>query len=490
MARFLQALEEPRAAVLLTSIDFAKAFNRLDFNHCLTTLRDKGASNPALKVVSSFLSDRKMMVKIGSTFSKPRGVLGCVRQGSILGVFLFNCSIDSFEVAAPEVNNNQGGTGLPTVAPGGPDPLPVPDEPTAPDCRHLPAFLRLALEVYKYVDDNVILEKFNFDTVLSDGRFVRDKWAIGIQNAFCSIVYQALAQGMKINSGKTKALLISELKSYAPEAHFFDSQGNKVTAGDSIKILGVHFSSEPGMTVQVADIRRKLTARIWALRHLGRMGMSKLDLLRVYKPTLLPMHDYCSTVFNSSLTQTQSGQLERLQAMALKAIYGFDHSYCYVLSISGQSPLKVRQDKRVDSFAQCCVTNQRYSAWFPLHQAAKVTRNPLPYDEERARTKRLYNSPIFHLRRRLNGREGLKKELPSQHPLSLDAENDHDDDPPYATATDYEPLDYDLILKLLHSSDDIIELILPLLPIKKLYAVQQATRLCVPPTWGELERDE
>ena len=72
----LQALEDPRAAVLLTSIDFAKAFNRLDFNHCLTTLRDKGASNHALKVVASFLTNRKMMVKIGSTFSKPRGVLG------------------------------------------------------------------------------------------------------------------------------------------------------------------------------------------------------------------------------------------------------------------------------------------------------------------------------------------------------------------------------------------------------------------------------
>ena len=261
------------------------------------------------------------------------------------------------------------------------------------------------MEVYKYVDDNVILEKLNFDTVPSDGRFVRDKWAVRTQNAFCSIVFQALAQGMKINSGKTKSLLISELKSYAPEAHFFDSQGNKVTAGDSMKILGVHFSTEPGMAAQVADIRKIFTARIWALRHLGRMGMSKPDLLRVYKSTILPMHDYCSTVFNSSLTLTQSGQLERLQAMALKAMYGFDHSYRSLLSISSLSPLKVRLDDRGDRFAQRCCTDPGYSAWFPLHQATRVTRNPLPYKEGRARTKRLYDSPIFHLRRRLNGRD-------------------------------------------------------------------------------------
>ena len=79
-----------------------------------------------------------------------------------------------------------------------------------------------------------------------------------------------------------------------------------------MKILGVVFSAEPGMTAQVEDIRKKFVAKIWALRHLGRMGMGKLDLVRVYKATILPMHDYCS-VYNSSLTITQSGQLERLQ---------------------------------------------------------------------------------------------------------------------------------------------------------------------------------
>ena len=100
------------------------------------------------------------------------------------------------------------------------------------------------------------------------------------------------------------------------------------------------------MAAHVADIQRKFTARIWALQNLGRLGMGKPDLLAVYKSTILPMHDYCSTVFNSSLTITQSGQLERIQAMAQKAIFGFDHSYRSLLSLSGLTSLKARRDER------------------------------------------------------------------------------------------------------------------------------------------------
>ena len=40
----LEAIEDPRAAALLASIDYSKAFNRLDFAHCLKTLKNKGAS--------------------------------------------------------------------------------------------------------------------------------------------------------------------------------------------------------------------------------------------------------------------------------------------------------------------------------------------------------------------------------------------------------------------------------------------------------------
>ena len=100
----LEALENPRAASVLTSIDYAKAFNRLDFLHCLNALAAKGASSELIRVVASFLTSRIMSVKVGQVLSKPRIVLGGVPQGSILGVFLFNATIDAFEAGSSDVS--------------------------------------------------------------------------------------------------------------------------------------------------------------------------------------------------------------------------------------------------------------------------------------------------------------------------------------------------------------------------------------------------
>ena len=90
-------LEDDRAAALMTSIDYAKAFNKLSFQHCLKAFARKGASTPILEHLATFLSNRTMTVKIGQTKSAPRPVYGGVPQGSILGVFLFNVSTDDLE---------------------------------------------------------------------------------------------------------------------------------------------------------------------------------------------------------------------------------------------------------------------------------------------------------------------------------------------------------------------------------------------------------
>ena len=81
----------------MTSIDYAKAFNRLSFQHCLKAFGKHGASSAVLKLVATFLSGWTISVRVSSTWSEPRPVMGGCPQGSILGVLLFNLTMDDLE---------------------------------------------------------------------------------------------------------------------------------------------------------------------------------------------------------------------------------------------------------------------------------------------------------------------------------------------------------------------------------------------------------
>ena len=161
----LESLEDSRAASIITSIDYSKAFNRLDFLRCLEALAAKGASTELIAIVGSFLTSRTMAVKVGQALSKPRIVLGGVPQGSILGVFLFNATIDNFETASDDIIQYPvigGGTVPPASPPGHDRALNERPEPEY-DRPGFRAWESLLLGVLKYVDDNILHEKLFFD---------------------------------------------------------------------------------------------------------------------------------------------------------------------------------------------------------------------------------------------------------------------------------------------------------------------------------------
>lgn len=70
----LQNLDDYRAATLITSIDYSKAFNRMSYQQCLKAIKKKGATAETLHLVATFLTNRTMMVKMSEQMTAPREV--------------------------------------------------------------------------------------------------------------------------------------------------------------------------------------------------------------------------------------------------------------------------------------------------------------------------------------------------------------------------------------------------------------------------------
>ena len=133
------------------------------------------------------------------------------------------------------------------------------------------------------------------------------------------------------------------------------------------------------------------------------------ELVKIYKTVIRPVFDFCAVVYHPLLTDEQDQLLERLQRQALKVIYGTNLTYTEMRGKAGISTLRQRRIELSDKFAEKCLKNERFSHWFRENQKSRRSSRSAgeKYEEGFARCQRYYNSPLFFMRRRLNGKPGL-----------------------------------------------------------------------------------
>ena len=461
----LRDLEDCRASTLLTAIDYAKAFNRMQFQECLRSLARHRASSEIIALVATFLTDQFMSVRVGNCWSVRRPVYGGVPQGSILAVLLFNITTDNLEDRENAIgfNGTEGNrrlgadAGVEDSADDSPDrseenltstlisstqhdfePGITPFRNRGSDFVFLDRArnVRRAIDLdpdltvlrdqtlppepnpvtsatwrprptskHKYIDDGLMDTKLNMETV-AELNGERDKHALDCQNLFRRVIRNAELIGMKANREKTNLLCISDSLTFKAKAHIFTTEGARIQSKDNLKLLGFHFSDRPTCTAQVEAIRKSFRGRYWLLIHMGQHHYTKEELLKAYKTMVRPIAEYCSVVFHPMLTDRQDEQIERLQATALRYIYGFGIPYAKMREMSGLATLRQRRIEACDKFAQKCLSSPRFQHWFPKNESVRRSRHSLEYKEEYARCDRLKNSTIFYLRRRLNGKQG------------------------------------------------------------------------------------
>ena len=468
----LQNLEDYRAATVVTSIDYSKAFNRMSYQHCLAALAKNGATTGVLRLVATFLTGRTMTVKVGSISSVPRGVSGGCPQGSILGVFLFNATIDDLEEGCRDLHGEKSlpARSLPEESGDGSDMESEEEQPPTMECStpvrgtstragvggvlspiiglhgrvsrrtklrkkrrlrrldtstgliqsvpHEPndrtesKWRPILAKLLRYIDDGFNLSKVNFENSFGfcvNGVNHRVKHAVQAQNVFRHVVRNAESIGMKVNSAKTTLVCFSDSLAYEADAYIEDEDGNRIRGQRSMKALGMRFSSRPDMQAHVDWVKKTFRQRYWMLRNLKRNGFTEDELIQVYRTMIRPVAEYACVVYHSTLTDQQDEELERLQSHALACIYGGGISARQMRSKADLPSLRERRIELCDKFAKKALANPRFTHWFPVKQGRSSARTGVqkePFLEERARCQRLFNSPLFYFRRRLNGKEG------------------------------------------------------------------------------------
>ena len=117
------------------------------------------------------------------------------------------------------------------------------------------------------------------------------------------------------------------------------------------------------------------------------------------------------------LTRYDSNRLENIQKNCLRTIFGFDKNYEELLKASGLETLENRREKALKKFAAKAVKNPQFSAWSPLNKNRASLRTGKIYEERLAKSDRLYNSPLFKMRRILNDSDHENRQ---NNPVYLD----------------------------------------------------------------------
>ena len=272
-------------------LDFAKAFDKLDFNVTFQKLKQLGIGGKIGKWIHSFLTNRHQTVVVNGEQSDPAPVISGVPQGSVIGPLLFLILIGdidsnvSHSFLSSFADDTRIGKGIATQE----------------DVDQLQADLH---EVYNWADEN----------------------------------------NMSFNDNKFELLRYGKNLEIQQTTNYVSNKNEPIHMKSSTKDLGVTMSSTGEFKDhinRITDTVKDLTA--WILRSFK--SRSKTMMLQLWKSLVIPRLDYCSQLWNPS-KQYLIQQLEELQKSFVKHIHGYSGTdYWTALQELGLYSLQRRRER-------------------------------------------------------------------------------------------------------------------------------------------------
>ena len=445
--RVLEAMDEGKDAVVLLGVDFQKAFNRMEFAVCIEQLEKLGASGGSISMIKSFLTNRKMKMKLGDASSAEVEILRGSPQGSVLGGALYCATTQSLQDETRRVTNTvvdehaRRGDDVGGVPSESPPPLPTmerpvrffmddsggsgdseseirfwdspersPHRPPAEDAGGDGPKEEKDLGSFKYIDDTTLVQSVPLDKAtrhITTAVTVEHLQPVALELRFLNLVTNANDIGMMINCAKTQLLCISPSNGCNTTARINTPEG-PVDSVDALRLVGFVFGKDPDVSEHVSHLMEKFRINVWLLFHLREAGIKEDLLFRLYCVYIRSILEYCSPVYHSMLNKGQVEALERLQRHAARICYGTETPVRQIMRERGIQTLEERREARVDRFIQRTLGDPRFGpAWYQRRPTDEhCLRDRRVFLERATRTVRWFNSPRNFFIRRAN-RMGL-----------------------------------------------------------------------------------
>ena len=249
--------------VQLASLDFSKAFDRLQPSIVINKMKLSGFNPKIINIVSSFLQKRSQCVKLNAASSDYTPIDVGAPQGTKLGPLLWLIYINDLQI-----------DGYKSV---------------------------------KYADDSsfyVTIPKNSSNNITS---------------AIQQTKLWSADNNMLLNTDKT-AIINFSLNHRKPNDDPVTFDQTTITPSESVKFLGILVDNHLTFIDHVEHLVKKCNSKLFLMRQLRKVGMDKNGLKTYYCTNIRSVLAYASPVFYNFLSDTTKSKLEHVQDSATKII--------------------------------------------------------------------------------------------------------------------------------------------------------------------------
>ena len=191
-------------------------------------------------------------------------------------------------------------------------------------------------------------------------------------------------------------------------------KNEKLQSVNQTKLLGTIITDQLKWNENAKYIVRKANLKRLMLHKFSNFTKNKVHLMHIFKSQVRSVLEYCSTVWHSSLTESDSKDIERIQKAAVKLMMGKNYEgYSNSLKFLNLDSLYERREKVALKFAKKSIKNENFSNFFPKKAGGHTmrTRYPDRFMVNKAHTERYRKSAVPYLQRLLNQDHKREKEI-------------------------------------------------------------------------------